>query len=202
MKVQKRRWLNRLLLSLVLLAAVGGIVWGICGRVPDLETYQAEIERAMNGQEYEQALRLCSQALKAYPEVGSLYEQKAEIYYAQGEIDLAVRILDYGYKQTGLVRLLELRNTYDDTDEPDVVFHPARVASPEQLEEGLTGQGDTAEDTGNNTQAEEAQDETPEGNLEEVYRPYELPQVSLPHVDPPEPDSGEETSEASSETNN
>lgn len=193
MKVHKRRWLNRLVLLLVLLAAVGSIFWWFCSRVPDLETYQAEIDRAITGQEYERALSLCNQALKAYPMEGNLYEQKAEIYYAQGEADLAVRILDYGYKQTGLESLLEFRNMYDDTDEPDVVFHAAQVASPDLLEESAAEQQDGEEEDGGNTQEEETQNDESEGDLEEVYRPYVLPQVSLPHVDPPEPSTEEET---------
>lgn len=191
MKVQKRRWLHRLVFLLVLLAAVGSIVWWLHSRIPGLETYQAKIERAITSQEYGQALNFCNQALEAYPGEGSLYEQKAEIYYAQGETDLAIRILDYGYKQTGLENLLELRDSYDDTDEPDVVFHSAQVASPDLLEENMEEQEDG--ETGDNIQPGETQDDKPKEDPEEVYCPYVLPQVSLPHVDPPEPSPKEET---------
>lgn len=190
MKVQKRLRLSRLILLLALLAAAGWILWWFCGRVPDLETYQSEIERAITEQEYEQAMDLCNQALKTYPEEGALYEQKAEIYYAQGETDLAVRTLDYGYKQTGLGSLLELRNTYDDTVEPDVVFQPAQVAAPDHTEESATEQENGGDGSG--AQEEAPQEAGTEGEVEEVYLPYVLPQVSLPQVDPPEP-SPEET---------
>ena len=190
MKRKKRRWLVWLILLLLLLAVAGGIFWWMRSRSPELETYQAEIDRAITSQEYEQALSLCNQALQEYPREGILYSRKAEIYQAKGETDLAVRTLDYGYKQTGWPDLLEQRDTYDDTVEPDVEFTPARVAAPELLEEEPEEQEDPEGGDGADFEApEDLPGET------DLYIPYELPQISLPHVDPPSPAQDAEDSE-------
>lgn len=161
--MKRRHVLSWLILALVLALICGGIFWWRQAHAMTLERYDGQIEQAVAREDYELALSLCAQALKAYPQAGELYGRKAGIYYAQGEIELAIQTLDYGYKQTGLSALRTQRATYDQTVEENVIFHPARVESPEAQQE---------------EQAEE-------------YVPYQLPRVSLPDVVPSRPAQGE-----------
>lgn len=164
MRAKNRHGLFWIVVAVLLLLGGGSVFWWRQTHTLTLGMYEAQIERIAASEEYEQALSLCNQALKAYPAVGELYSQKAAIYQALGRTDLAIQTLDYGYKQTHLEDLREQRERYDETVEEDVEFHPVEVGSAE-------------------SQQEEEQEE---------YQPYVLPQVTLPNVPPPQKDQPEE----------
>lgn len=126
-----------------------------------LEEYMTQIQQAVDVEDYQTALDWCQQALQEYPKEGTLYKTKANVYLKDGEKDMALGTLDYGYKQTGWEELKQMKELYDTTQEEDIPYEPAQVAPGEEEEE-----------------MEPVED----------YVSYELPDISLPHVEPlPEP---------------
>lgn len=157
MKGKGRIWLVWVILAVLLLAGGSGFFWWKYSNTVPLDEYLTRINRYMTGKEYEQALYLCKEALEKYPQEGTLYYKKAQIYQAQGETEMAIGTLDYGYKETGLEELKQLREEYDETEEEDAPFSSPQLASPEEQSD-----------------AEEV----------EEYKSYELPQITLPEVEP------------------
>lgn len=146
------------MILLVLLLLIGlGIWWWHQSQVVPLEEYLTQINHSMASEEYEEAMDVCQKALQDYPKEGTLYYKKAQIYQAQGETEMAIGILDYGYKQTGFEELKQLREEYDTSEEEDVQFTSPQLVSPEE-QDG----------------SEEVED----------YSSYELPEISLPDVEP------------------
>lgn len=146
------------LILLVLLLLIGlGVWWWHQSHVVSLDEYLTQINLSMASEEYEKAMDVCQKALQDYPKEGMLYYKKAQIYQAQGETEMAIGTLDYGYKQTKLEELKELREEYDTSEEEDAQFTSPQLASPEE-EDG----------------SEEVED----------YSSYELPEITLPDVEP------------------
>ncbi len=87
-----------------------------------------------------------------------MYEKKAQIYWSDDQADLAIRTLDYGYKQTGWEGLKQLRARYDSAEEEDVYFQQVLVGS-----------------SGAQQQSQKV----------EAYTSYQLPEVPLPEVERP-----------------
>lgn len=146
------------LILLILLLLIGlGVWWWRQSQIVPLDEYLTQINHSMASEEYEEAMDVCQKALQDYPKEGMLYYKKAQIYQAQGETEMAIGTLDYGYKQTKLEELKELREEYDTTEEEDAQFTSPQLASPEE-EDG----------------SEEVED----------YSSYELPEITLPDVEP------------------
>ncbi len=167
----KRGFGHRLAAAALILLAGGGCFWWWQSQKVSLEDYTVQIQQLSNRGERQQALKLCDQAIQKYPQEGSLYEKKAQIYWSEEQQDLAMRTLDYGYKQTGWEQLKQLKELYGITEEEDVFF-----------QEVIPSFSDTQQ------QMEDV----------EPYVSYELPEVSLPAVqrkEPPKEDDDETVEE-------
>lgn len=158
MKKKAGQRLRRWMIIMVILLAGAGALWWVQGQTVSLDEYLLQINRLTKTGDHQQALSLCDQAVQDYPQKGVLYEKKAQIYWSDDQADLAIRTLDYGYKQTGWEGLKQLRARYDSAEEEDVYFQQVLVGS-----------------SGAQQQSQKV----------ETYTSYQLPEVPLPEVERP-----------------
>lgn len=100
--------------------------------------YISEAQAMLDVEKYEKAEDICTEGLKQYSDSYELYIIKIQSYGLRQDYDMALRTLEYGYKQTGnenILYLLEEYTPYLDYEE-DVSYLPisnnAHAAAPQE----------------------------------------------------------------------